>query len=466
MRRQVAPSNVALTAGLLLTLLAACLLLTASPSYAKTFTVNTKADSADQKPGDGKCFTGQSFALIGPECTLRAAMVEANKFPGADTIGFNIGLFGTGLQTIEVGKTGNGALPTITKAVTIDGYTESGATKNTIPLAKDGTNAVLEIEFDGTNAGSSHGLEIDASNVVVRGLVINSFSLSGIRLSSGTGHKIEGNFIGTDAGGGSELGNTLGVYLDNTTGSTIGGTSPEARNIISGNSDDGVLVSNSSGNKIQGNLIGTDKNGTAPLGNDSWGMFVSFSSKNTIGDSDPTDGPTNAANTIAFNSLDGVAVGSESTGNRILSNSIFANDWLGIDLRPTGVTDNDPKDPDTGSNRLQNFPVLSAQESNFGNSTIIGGDLNSTPSTRKKKRIFIIQFFSNPSTDPNEGKTFLHQMQVKTDRQGNALDFGFEVSQAVVSEGDYITATATNKATGDTSEFSEARVVEGPVIGE
>jgi CSLREA domain-containing protein len=157
MRRQVAPSNVALTAGLLLTLLAACLLLTASPAYAKTFTVNTKADSADQKPGDGKCFTGQSFALIGPECTLRAAMVEANKFPGADTIGFNIGLFGTGLQTIEVGKTGNGALPTITKAVTIDGYTEGGATKNTIPLAKDGTNAVLEIELDGPTRGARTG---------------------------------------------------------------------------------------------------------------------------------------------------------------------------------------------------------------------------------------------------------------------------------------------------------------------
>jgi hypothetical protein len=463
MRRQAAPSNTALTAGLLLTLLAACLLLTASPAYAKTFTVNTKVDSGDQKPGDGKCFTGQSLALIGPECTLRAAIMEANEFAGADTIAFNINFLGTGLRTIEVGKTGNGTLPTITKAVTIDGYTQGGATENT--LTQPGkTDAALKIELDGTNAGLSPGLEIEASNVVVRGLVINRFG-TGIRLFGGTGHKVEGNFIGTDPGGGSELGNRLGVSLDFTDGSTIGGTSPEDRNLISGNSDDGVLVNHSSGNKIQGNLIGTDKNGTAPLGNDSWGMFVSFSSKNTIGDSDPTDGLTNAANTIAFNGLDGVAVGSESTGNRILSNSIYANDWLGIDLRPTGVTDNDLRDPDTGSNRLQNFPVLSAQESSFGNSTIIGGDLNSTPSTRKKKRIFIIQFFSNPSTDPNEGKTFLHQMQVKTDRQGNALDFGFEVSQAVVSEGDYITATATNRATGDTSEFSEARVVEGSVIG-
>lgn len=52
----------------------------------------------------------------------------------------------------------------------------------------------------------------------------------------------------------------------------------------------------------------------------------------------------------------------------------------------------------------------------------------------------------------------------KTDRQGNA-SFGFEVGQGAVSEGEYVTATATNKATGDTSELSEAERVVGSVIG-
>jgi hypothetical protein len=86
---------------------------------------------------------GQSFVLVGPECTLRAAIEEANKFPGADTIAFNLLSFGgSGLQTIEVGKTGNGALPEITRPLTIDGYTQSGAAKNT--LTEPGkTDAVL-----------------------------------------------------------------------------------------------------------------------------------------------------------------------------------------------------------------------------------------------------------------------------------------------------------------------------------
>jgi hypothetical protein len=221
-----------------------------------------------------------------------------------------------------------------------------------------------------------------------------------------------------------------------------------------------------------GRLSGTDKNGTADLGNNGNGVLLgAFTSKNTVGDSDPTDGSlTNAANTIAFNDLDGVGVDGSSTGNRILSNSIFSNGELGIDLIPNGVTANDPKDPDTGANQLQNYPLITdAQifdDPFFGDTTTITGELNSTPSTRKKKRVFIIQFFSNPPADPNEGKTFLHQMQVKTDRQDNALDFGFSTS--AVSEGDYITATATNRATGDTSEFSAAKLVvrpPPPVIG-
>ncbi len=132
-----------------------------------------------------------------------------------------------------------------------------------------------------------------------------------------------------------------------------------------------------------------------------------------------------------------------------------------------GVTPNDDKDPDTGANRLQNYPDLTSahifDDPFGGDTTTIVGDLNSTPSTRKKKRTFIIQFFANFSTDPNEGKTFLGQIQVRTDRLGNVSDFGFSTQQ--VKEGDYITATATNKATGDTSEFSAAQRVQGQVIG-
>jgi hypothetical protein len=380
---------------------------------------------------------------------------------------------GPGVHTIEVGKTGNGALPTITRRVTIDGYTQLGATKNT--LTQPGkTDASPKIVLDGAGVGAVvPGLHVSgsgASNCVVRGLVINGF-FYGIALSNGTGHRIEGNLIGTDPDGTSAQANGTGVILQNADGSTIGGTSPDRRNLL-----DGVVAApGSSGDKIQGNLIGTDKSGAADLGNDGSGVLISSSSNaapisnNVIGDSDPTDGATNAANTIAFNTEAGIEMYPVSNGNRILSNSIYANGGLGIDLvggaaDANGVTANDPGDPDAGPNKLQNFPALTSATT-FPTGTDIVGTLDSTPSTRRTKRTFTIQFFSSPQADSSgfgEGKTFLGETRVTTSRKGKA-SFGF--STQAVSEGEFVTATATRNRTGDTSEFSEARVVQGPVIG-
>jgi trimeric autotransporter adhesin len=396
---------------------------------ATTFTVNSTADTGDATP-DGTCDT----------CTLREAIQEANFVSGADTINFAIP--GNGPHTITPAS----ELPTITKRVTINGYTQPGASENTIPLTEAGTNAVLKIELHGDiGTNYCYGLNVDANNVVIRGLVINNFefcgsanssSAPGIRLS-GTGHRVEGNFIGTNAAGTGSDRNARGVLLSGADGSTIGGTSAAARNLISGNVHSGVEVSSGSGNAIQGNLIGPDKNGN-PL--------------------------------VDSNAVLGGVVISSGTGNRILSNSIFSNGDLGIDLNggtqaSNGVTNNDDKDLDTGPNGLQNYPVITSAQT-FASFTSINGTLNSTPSTRKKKRTFIIQFFSSPSKDSSdfgEGKTFLGQVQVTTNKQGNAT-FGFGPDQKV-SVGQFITATATNKKTGNTSEFSQARIVEEPVIG-
>jgi trimeric autotransporter adhesin len=444
--------------------------LAAKPAHATTFTVNSTGDEADKSPGDGVC-----QITTADQCTLRAAIEESNAFAGADTIAFNIS--GNGPHTISPAT----KLPTITKRVTIDGYTQGDATadtaddatENTIPLAKDGTNAVLKIELDGTNAGFSSGLLLSgsgASNSVIRGLVINNFFSFGIYLSGGTGYKIEGNFIGTDPSGTVAEGNNNAVTIL-ASNSTLGGITPDKRNLLSGNESHGIQVQGG-GSKVQGNLIGTKANGTEALGNGvpsgGDGVIVS-SSSNIIGDSDPSDGATNAANVIAFNNNgNGVGISGSGTGNRILSNSIFSNgstaNDLGIDLSPNGVTANDDKDPDTGANRLQNYPVITSAQT-FGNFTSINGRLNSTPSTRLQQRTFLIQFFRSPSKDSSnfgEGQTFIGQTTVTTNRQGNA-SFDFAPFQTV-SEGQFITATATREATGDTSEFSRARIVKEPDI--
>src|SRR5262249_3397782 len=87
---------------------------------------------------------------------------------------------------------------------------------------------------------------------------------------------VQGNLIGTDVTGLQGLGNGQdGVLINNASINTIGGTTPAARNVISDNAVPGNLVgsgiwvngSNSVGNLIEGNYIGTDATGTRALGN-------------------------------------------------------------------------------------------------------------------------------------------------------------------------------------------------------
>src|SRR5262245_1202966 len=202
-------------------------------------------------PGDGVCAS--------PGCTLREAITAANANPGADIINFNIA--GAGVHTI----TPTSALPDITDAVTIDGYTQPGASANTLAV---GDNAVLLIELNGTSAGpfGTSGLRLTSDGSLVRGLVINRFADSGIFISDAVGNVIEGNFIGTNAAGTADLGNAYrGVSIIASDSNLVGGPMPSARNVISGNGFYGVWISGLEGsdNAIKGNYIGTDRNGTA-----------------------------------------------------------------------------------------------------------------------------------------------------------------------------------------------------------
>ena len=431
-------------------LVVASLLLTDNPAHAATsFTVNSTADLEDEDSADAQCDTGRVLLESGSECTLRAAIQQANASSGADTIVFGIpGL--EGVKTISP----TSALPAIIDTLTINGYSQPGSKKNDQAL---GTNAVLTVELKGSNAGNANGLffssndQSGSAGSVIKGLAINGFQRGGISLAGDSaGSRIEGNFIGTDPSGETDLGNGFsGVSVSDE--SIVGGSAPEARNLISGNSIHGVgLGGDLGGSKVQGNLIGTDKDGTTPLGNGFDGVAVS-GSNNTVGGTEP-----GAFNISAFNGRSGVSIGfgvdgdDAATGNRVLSNSIFSNAQLGIDLG--GLTVNDRKDPDLGNNRRQNHPVLTSAVGSAGTNTVTG-KLDSRPS-----KTFTLQFFSNGPNDP-EGKTFLGQKTVKTSRKGKA-SFTFTATGDL--SGQTVTATATNKATGDTSEFSPAVTASSP----
>ncbi len=150
------------------------------------------------------------------------------------------------------------------------------------------------------------------------------------------------------------------------------------------------------------------------------------------------------------------------TGNRVLSNSIFSNGGIGIDLGDgrrfdnpfEGPTANDPGDADSGANNLQNKPVLSSAKTG-GSTTTIEGTLESTPNMT-----FRIQFFSKPfSADPDvEGMYLVGEKFVSTDAT-RRVTFTFQPSSAV-AVGDAVTATTG----GNTSGFSAPKTVENSPI--
>ena len=298
------------------------------------------------------------------------------------------------------------------------------------------------------------------------GNVVSGNEGAGVRIigEGANGNIVQGNFIGTDAAGTAAIGNTFygGVVIDfSASYNTIGGTTPGAGNVISANGGGGVFMDSPGGpatlgNVVQGNFIGTDVTGTADLGNAGFGIFIAHrADDNTIGGA-----AAGAGNTIAFNNGPGVVVGSSNavisgTGNAVLSNAVYSNTGLGIDVGPSGVTPNDSGDGDTGANGLQNFPELTLAASG---STAVEGTLNSTSDTE-----FRIEFFSNSACDPSshgEGENFLGSTMVTTDGSGNAtvsVLFG-----AAVPVGHFITATATDPD-NNTSEFSQCiQVTQAP----
>ena len=321
----------------------------------------------------------------GQPLTLRAAIQFANVVSGRDTIAFASALTIRPLS----------GLPFITDSVIVDGTTAPGFNPNLrIPI----------VELDGSLAGvGRQGFDFGSGNSMVRGLVINRFVGAGVRFvgsgatgnvvqgcyigtdrsgtvalpndagvlvqdalgntiggagqgnlisgnrgfgiwiygSTSTGNVVQGNYIGTDKDGGSDLGNgDRGVRIEGASGNTIGGTTQGARNLISGNDVDGVFIVNGTGNLVQGNYIGTDAAGITRLGNTNAGVSIHGGSDNLIG------GTTAAAsNVIAANGREGIYIGNGTASNRVLGNYIGTDQNGGTALGnglPGIVLDNSP----------------------------------------------------------------------------------------------------------------------------
>jgi parallel beta-helix repeat protein len=280
--------------------------------------------------------------------------------------------------------------------------------------------------------------------------VISGNQKNGIELSGGTvtGTVITSNLIGTNADATATIPNAWsGVQLTNTLANYVGGDETNEANVVSGNGQYGVRIDGSISNAISGNWIGTNGVLDSSIGNTLSGIRISGNHNQIGGD---LVGEGYLGNTVAFNGGVGVEVLS-GTGNFIVTNSIFANSGIGIDLGGDGVTANDPGDGDSGANALVNFPVLTAATDD-GTNTTVTGEVD-VPVANER---YLVQFFASDGCDPSnygEGQDLLFSLGILPDTAGTiSINFGSLPTGLV---GRYLTATVTSAAESDsTSEFS------------
>jgi hypothetical protein len=274
------------------------------PAAAQSITVD---DSSDTLHSPGCATTGAS------PCTLRDAITYANTNPGPDVI--NFGIAGAGVHTITPAS----GLPPFMGPVTVDGYSQPGASPNTNPVGQ-GLNGVLLIEINLANtSGTPIQFNSTAAGSTIKGLVINrSVGAAVVFNPNSTGNTIQGCYIGTNPSGtAAGPGNNDGLVIGSAN-NLVGGTFPEARNLFSGNHDAGIAfgaVPAVNNNIIQGNLIGTNAAGTAAVQNDIDGISL--------------------AESTAMNTL----IGGTVAGAR---NVISGNGVIGIEIWGNGSTSRTP----------------------------------------------------------------------------------------------------------------------------
>jgi hypothetical protein len=328
-------------------------------------------------------------------------------------------------------------------------------------IQRSGRSGVLILKGANNNVigGTTAAARNIISGNTVFGIEINT-PISDVPFVATTKNTILGNFIGTDGTGTEADPNGIGINVRGGTNNLIGGTVKGSANVISGNVYSGVVIleRTSKGNVLQGNFIGTMAGGGGPLGNGLDGVEITVDASANVVGARVGEAIAGQGNVIAFNGRTGVSVGATgpglglaSVGNTIRGNSIYDNTLLGIDLGNDSVSFNDTLDPDLGPNRLQNFPQMLSALSD-GTRIKFNGTLQGPPNVK-----FVIDVYATATPDDptnyGEGKVYLGSVVVLTNGTGLA-NFDL-VTLQLVPVGWAISATATRLSTGDTSEFSK-----------
>jgi uncharacterized membrane protein len=340
----------------------------ATASTEAFYTVNSTGNADDADTTDGVCRT------TGNVCTLRAAITQANIRLGPETITFNVrNADGTcpALVTIEAPTGASGyRIEDKSGRMLIDGYSQCGATPNTLAV---GGNAVIKVELKGNRTQDVNGLSIYSANNVIRGLAIYNWDFQ-LRLMYGAAkdNRIEGNFLGTNAANSFlyEASTAFGEQHhegvriqgggDGPARNIIGGTTPGARNIISGNRKDGIKIQGAGAteNRIIGNYIGLKQDGATPLRNFSDGVDFEYGVKsNWLGGTTASE-----RNVISGNFSEGIEI-SHDPGTQY--NSVVGN-YFGLTA--------DGKRAASYGNSETGISFEDAVDSNYAYNNVIAGN--------------------------------------------------------------------------------------------
>lgn len=225
---------------------------------------------------------------------------------------------------IYIGPSGSGG-----GSNTIQGNTIGGTT-----VGNGG--AGIQIDADGDNRIG--GTAVAARNVICgNGVVNSSESRSGIDLRGDGDNIIENNHIGVNRAGSdivpwdidqtySNRGHGISIGAEASGNNTIGGTQSASRNVVSGNSLNGIRLAGTGDNVITGNYLGVSATGSTDLGNAVNGIEIAATAGgNPTGVRGNRIGGTSAAerNVISGNNTDGVTV--NGTGQ-----NLFYGNYIGI----------------------------------------------------------------------------------------------------------------------------------------
>jgi hypothetical protein len=258
--------------------------------------------------------------------SLRDALQHSNGHPGVDTIEFDIG--SSSSNVIHPSS----PLPELWDPAVLDATTQPGYAGKPV------------IQLDGTNAGANaNGLKLWGGSTV-KGLSVTNFSLDGVDLLNRgklPGNVVKGMWIGVDLAGRAAGNHGQGVLVWKSANNVIGGgTNPADRNVISASRNHGtmgvlILGAAATNNLVENNYIGTDPTGTQARPNAGTGVGIQDGSHNMIArnliSGNGEDGVLIFKSLAVDNALQGNIVGLDSTGNRALPNGMY-----GVEVQSSG----------------------------------------------------------------------------------------------------------------------------------